>query len=103
MSKMAFVAFSALGLALAASVATAPPVEAKIACKDGFQLSGGNWISTPYCNDEHLAQIARRHGFKISGQEVRDNPAEKYRLCRFIGRTAEANGYCPDDGGRDIR
>ncbi len=47
MSKMAFVAFSALGLALAASVATAPPVEAKIACKDGFQLSGGNWISTP--------------------------------------------------------
>ncbi|MCC7253757.1 hypothetical protein [Hyphomicrobium sp.] len=103
MPKLFPIALSVLCLAALQSMIAAPPAEARIACKDGFQLSGGNWISTPYCNDEHLAQIARKHGFKISGREVRENPAEKYRLCRFIGRTAEASSYCPDEGSRGRR
>ncbi|WP_139247717.1 hypothetical protein [Hyphomicrobium sp. CS1GBMeth3] len=103
MSKVAFVALSALGLALAATAATAPPAAAKIACKDGFQLSGGNWISTPYCNDEYLAQIARKHGAKVSGNEVRSNPNTKYEVCRFLSGSPAARDYCPDEGGRGRR
>jgi|JRYH01.1.fsa_nt_gb hypothetical protein len=97
MPKLFLIAVSALGLAALQSV-TAVPAEARIACKDGFQLSGGNWISTPYCNDEHLAQIARRHGVKISGNEVRANPNKKYEVCRFLSGSPTARDYCPSEG-----
>lgn len=98
MPKSVFVAFSALGLALAGTAVAVQSVEAGIACKDGFQLSGGNWISTPYCNDAHLAEIARQHGVKVSAAEVRANPARKYELCRFLEGTLSARDYCPDGG-----
>lgn len=84
-------------------LAAAPSADAAIKCKDGFQLSGGNWISTPYCNDEHLAEIARRHGIRVSGAAVRANPSRKYEVCRMVGQTADARLYCPDEGVRGRR
>lgn len=102
MPKLFLIAVSALGLAALQSV-TAVPAEARIACKDGFQLSGGNWISTPYCNDEHLAQIARKHGVRVSGNQVRANPNRKYEICRFLAGHPTARDYCPDDGVRGRR
>ncbi len=98
MSKAFVIAFSALGLAALQSLAVA---QAAIVCRDGFQNSGGNWISTPYCNDAHLAQIARAHGVKVSDAEVRSNPAKKYEVCRLVGIAGAARDYCPDEGGRD--
>jgi hypothetical protein len=88
---------TAFGLALSPLVA-APVAQAGIVCKDGFQMSGGDWISTPYCSDADLAHIARQHGVRVSADEVRRNPAKKYELCRFLG-TESAGSYCPDDGG----
>ena len=87
-------------LAVAASVAPLPAAAA-ITCKDGFQMSGGQWISTPYCNDAHLAQIARKHGVRVSDREVRANPAKKYEICRFLSGDTNASDYCPSDGGSD--
>jgi hypothetical protein len=89
---------TAAGL-LAVAVFSAPAAQAAITCKDGFQMSGGQWISTPYCNDAHLAQIARKHGVRVSDQEVRNNPAKKYEVCRFLSGDMNARDYCPDDGG----
>lgn len=89
---------SVLGLAAVPLLASAPPAEARIVCKDGFQLSGGGWISTPYCNDEHFAEIARKHGVRVSGAEIRANPARKYELCYLLGSTPPGRDYCPDDG-----
>lgn len=88
---------AALGCAgLAAGVTIGSAVaEAKITCKDGFQLSAGNWISTPYCNDEHLAEIGRRHGFKVTGAELRRDYGKKDDLCRSVGRSGLARHYCP--------
>lgn len=103
MPKTAIVALSVLGLAAVGTAAIAPSVEARIACRDGFQLSGGNWISTPYCNDEHLAQIARKHGVRVSGNQVRANPNRKYEICRFLAGHPTARDYCPDDGVRGRR
>lgn len=103
MPKVAVVALSVLGLVAFQSAISAPVAEARIMCRDGFQSSGGNWISTPYCNDEHLAQIARRHGVKVSGNEVRANPNKKYEVCRFLSGTPAARDYCPDDGARSRR
>jgi hypothetical protein len=95
------VALAVLGLAAIQIVIAAPPAHAAIVCKDGFQNSNGNWISTPYCNDAHLAQIARKLGVKVSDSEVRNNPAKKYEICRFIGNAGEGSEYCPDDSGSD--
>ncbi len=99
MAKTLLVAFSALGLAVLQTAALPQVADAAIVCKDGFQKSGGGWISTPYCNDAHLAQIARKHGVKVSDAEIRSNPNTKYEICRFLSGSPTARDYCPDDGG----
>lgn len=100
MPKTFLVALTVFGLA-ALQLAVVPRIaEAAIVCKDGFQNSGGNWISTPYCNDAHLAQIARKHGVRVSDSDIRNNPAKKYEICRFLG-SERTHDYCPDDGGSD--
>lgn len=101
MQKTFFVVLTVLGLAALQSAAMTRVADAAIVCKDGFQNSGGSWISTPYCNDAHLAQIARKLGVKVSDAEVRNNPARKYEICRFIGGSGEGSEYCPDEGGSD--
>ena len=92
---------AAAGLFIIASF-SAPVAQAAITCKDGFQMSGGNWISTPYCNDAHLAQLARNIGVKVSDDELRNNPAKKDEVCELIGNIGPGSEYCPDEsGGRD--
>lgn len=101
MPKTVLFALTALGVATLQSVLVTQTAQAAIVCRDGFQNSGGNWISTPYCNDAHLAQIARNLGVKVSDAELRANPAKKDEVCRLIGNVGPGSEYCPDDGGRD--
>ncbi|WP_295559670.1 hypothetical protein [uncultured Hyphomicrobium sp.] len=102
MMKPLALALSIFGLAAVQSLIAVPSADAKIVCRDGFQNSNGNWISTPYCNDADLAQIARKHGVRVSDAEVRNNPAKKYELCRFLG-PERTRDYCPDDSGSGRR
>jgi hypothetical protein len=101
MPKALFMALAVLGLAVLQSAAMTRTAEAAIVCKDGFQNSGGNWISTPYCNDALLAQVARRRGVRVSDDEVRQSASKKYELCRMLEHHPEVGNYCPDSGGRD--
>jgi hypothetical protein len=103
MSKALVIAASAVGLAVLQPTLATQPANAAIVCKDGFQKSAGNWISTPYCNDAHLAQIARKHGMKVSDAQVRDNPGKKDEVCRLLSGSTAARDYCPDDTGRSRR
>jgi hypothetical protein len=91
----------AVGSMIAMLSATGMPTatEAAIVCKDGFQRSGGGWISTPYCNDAELARVARKHGVRVSDAEMRANPARKYEICRFLSGSLAARDYCPDGDG----
>jgi hypothetical protein len=98
MSKTLIVAFAVLGLAALETVITVPAAQAAIVCKDGFQNSGGNWISTPYCNDALLGQVARKHGARVSDNEIRNDPGKKDELCRFVGSDPAVRLYCPDSG-----
>lgn len=84
--------------AIAMIAATA--AEARIVCRDGYQVVQGREISTPYCNDNYVAQIARKHGFKVSDPEIRNNPGKKNEVCRFIGSNIEIRQYCNDAEGR---
>jgi hypothetical protein len=79
--------------------------KAAIVCHEGFQVSGGHEISTPYCNDNYVAEVARKHGLKVSNEEIRNNPARKDEVCRFISSDIRVRDYCnTDDGGsRDGR
>ena len=99
MAKTLLVAFSALGVAVLQTAALPQVAGAAIVCKDGFQKSGGSWISTPYCNDAHLAQIARKHGMRVSDAEVRESPSKKDEVCRLLRGFPAARDYCPDDSG----
>lgn len=94
--------FAALTVGLAFLPATA---NAAIACHDGNQLVAGHEISTPYCLDELLAQVARSYGMKISGHQIRENPSVKQDVCRFIGRDYRAQQACagfPTNGRRSL-
>ena len=65
-------------------------------CKNGFQLVQGSWLSTPYCQDALVAQVAHEYGFKASASEVRNNPMVKQRLCRFIGQDIRIKETCSE-------
>ncbi len=83
---------------LAGIIICCATAEARIVCRDGYQLSGGQEISTPYCNDEYFAKVARQHGVKVTADEIRNNPSRKYELCRFLDSDIRVQDYCPVSG-----
>lgn len=84
-------ALCALPLALTIWPAAA---QAKIVCKNGFQLVAGNLIATPYCQDALLAKVAREYGRKASDARVRNNPNYKREVCRFVGHDIRVSEHC---------
>jgi hypothetical protein len=88
------------GLA-AAFVVCAAEAEARIVCHEGFQVVNGREISTPYCNDNYVAAVARQYGVKATDEAVRNNPSLKDQICRFAGSDIRIKNYCPDDHGTD--
>ncbi len=92
------IAAAGWAVALAAGGARA---EARIVCHDGFQVVNGREISTPYCNDNYLAAVARQYGVKATDAGVRNNPSLKDQICRLAGSDIRIKSYCPDDHGND--
>jgi hypothetical protein len=88
---------------IAAFLLAGSGAHAGIVCREGFQVSGGQEISTPYCNDNYVAQVARKYGMKVSNEEIRNNPNRKDEVCRFIGYDNRVRDYCNtyDGGSRD--
>lgn len=79
-------------LALVAAVAT--PASA-IECSGDFQMTdGGGRIATPYCEDNHLATVARDYGFKVNGATIRTNPFAKEDVCSVIGQDNRVHDTC---------
>lgn len=71
--------------------------DAAIQCRGPDQLVSGNWISTPYCNDNYVAQIARSaYGMRVSNRAIRQNPNKKAEVCRTIGNDIRVNAYCQE-------
>lgn len=71
------------------------PVSAKIKCNGPYQVvKGAGEISTPYCEDSHLASIAREYGMRVSAQSVRQNPGTKDEVCRLVGHDPRTSHTC---------
>jgi hypothetical protein len=84
-------------------VMSAASAEARIVCREGYQVVNGREISTPFCNDNYVATIARQYGDRVSDAEVRNNPAKKNEICRWIGTDSRIRNYCDDAAGRGRR
>lgn len=76
-----------------------PAAEARIKCVNGQQVVQGSLLSTPYCQDELVAQVAREHGHRVSGAAIRNNPNIKRDVCRFVGRDIRIQLACIDANG----
>lgn len=99
------VTFAALGGALLFAAVTATPASAVIQCQGGSQWNSaaGGWISSPYCEDNLVAAVARANGMRWSNAAVRQNPSIKAEACRFAGSdiriTDICAGHLPEDDG----
>jgi len=88
----------------AISVASAPAHA--ITCEGNFQVQrNGSRISTPYCQDDRLAVVAREYGMRADAETIRYNPSEKERVCRFVGDDNRVRDTCVNyrsDGRRRL-
>jgi len=83
-------------IVVAAAVLAAPA--GAIKCKRGNQLVEGQWIATPYCQDEQLAQVARQHGLRASGSKIRNNPNFRIEICRTVFNDIRVQITCEQAG-----
>lgn len=87
--------------AIAAALVATPA--AAIKCNQGNQLVNGQWLATPYCQDQLLAQVGREHGFHSSADQIRNNPNYKKELCRFIFNDIRVTENCSTAGVPEYR
>jgi hypothetical protein len=76
--------------------ALASAADAKIACDKGYQRVQDAWLSTPYCQDAYVAEVAHEYGFSASPAQVRNDPLFKQRICRFIGGDIRIKESCDE-------
>ncbi len=79
--------------------AFAGSANAAIRCNEDYQVVQGNEISTPYCGDNYLAQVARSYGIRVSNAEIRNNPGRKGEVCRHIGHDIRVQHACSGYNG----
>lgn len=84
-----------IAAAIFAGMAAAAGPASAIECEGNFQIQkSGDRIATPYCADGYLAIVAREYGMQANAHEVRYNPSEKERICRFIGDDNRVRDTC---------
>lgn len=70
------------------------PADAEIRCQGRFQVIQGSLHSTPWCEDNYLAEVAREYGMRVDPKAVRNNPGVKGQVCRFAGRDGRVRDIC---------
>ena len=83
-----------LAVATLLAVAVTSPAAARIECRGNFQLTKYGLISTPYCEEEQIARVARSYGARVTGAEVRNNALTKVYLCQVYGYDTRLKGSC---------
>jgi hypothetical protein len=68
--------------------------QARIVCDGSYQVVHGQPHSSPYCEDENLARVARSYGMRVSGDAMRHSPSAKAHVCRFIGNDLRVREAC---------
>jgi hypothetical protein len=93
-----FAAIAALAL-----LAVAQPATAKIQCNGNFQMNPSGPIATPYCEEEQIAKVAQSYGWKVTADQVHNDPLTKVYVCQNLGGDVRMKGSCgaysPDNFG----
>jgi hypothetical protein len=90
-------ALTAAAMLVPLAALAAAPAEARIRCVKGYQIVNGQPISTPYCQDALVADVARDHGSRVSADAIRNNPNLKRRVCRFVGSDIRVTEACMNE------
>jgi hypothetical protein len=84
---------------------TYPAAVHAIECDRQYQIVNGSRISTPYCADQFLGQVARQRGLKVSDESIRQSANTKSDICRSIGQDDRVRTICtnyfPNPGSND--
>ena len=88
----AAIAALAVGIGSMAFVSSASAIQ----CKGRYQVVSGNMLSTPFCEDNYLARIARSYGVRVSNRQIRFNPNKKEEVCRLVRHDNRVSGICND-------
>jgi hypothetical protein len=72
------------------------PADARIRCDGPYQVHpDGTEISSPYCVDRYLYEVARNsYSISTSFSAIRNSIFEKERICRMIGHDYRVNDIC---------
>jgi hypothetical protein len=76
------------------TIAALSPAAARIECRGNFQVTKYGLISTPYCEEEQIARVARSYRERVTGSEVRNNALKKVYLCQVYGYDTRLKGSC---------
>lgn len=87
-----------VGCAIAVGVALLATPAAAIECHKGYQRVEGNLISTPYCQDQYLVQVARQYGLRPSAAKIRNDPNYKKEVCRTVFSDIRVQETCLNAG-----
>jgi len=97
-------ATAASAIAVIAASAISHPASAAIRCDGNFQITSQGPIATPFCEDNHLAIVAREHGMRYSASQIRRNVGIKEQVCRVVGHDIRVKNTCvpymPEGRGR---
>ena len=85
---------AALVAAAILAVSFTSPASARIECQGNFQITKYGPISTPYCEEQQIARVARSYGTNVSDAEVHNNALTKVYLCRRYGGDNRLKGSC---------
>ncbi len=80
--------------AIVATILVTSPAAARIECRGNFQMNKYGPISTPYCEEQQIARVARSYGMAVTDAEVHNNPNTKVYLCQIIGGDNRLKGSC---------
>jgi hypothetical protein len=94
MHRPIFSSSATLAVTALLAIAAASPAAARIECRGNFQVTKYGMISTPYCEEENIARVARTYGMKVTGAQVRNDPLKKVYLCQIIGGDSRLKGSC---------
>lgn len=94
---MGFRKIAVFGAVATLTAIAASPAMA-IQCKGRYQVVNGDEISTPFCEDNYLARVARSYGIKVSNRAIRQNPNTKHQICHAVGHDIRVSGICDDYG-----
>ena len=68
--------------------------DARIRCRKDMQIVNGQFIATPYCEDQYLAKVARQYGTRTSAARIRNNPNHKKEVCRLVRHDIRVQETC---------